>query len=43
MADSPTEDVYLFLFPADIDDSNGHLAVHLPPETETYYWSFDPK
>jgi hypothetical protein len=43
MADSPTDDVYLFLFPANVDDSNGHLAVHLPPENETYYWSFDPE
>jgi hypothetical protein len=43
MADSPTDDVYLFLFPADVDDSNGHLAVHLPLETETYYWSLDPE
>jgi hypothetical protein len=43
MADSATDDVYLFLFPADVDDSNGHLAVPLPPGNETYYWSFDPE
>ncbi|KAJ7279280.1 hypothetical protein C8J57DRAFT_1712399 [Mycena rebaudengoi] len=24
-------------------NSRGHLAVHLPLETETYYWSFDPE
>jgi hypothetical protein len=43
MADSPTDEVYLFLFPADVDDSNRDLAVHLPPETETYYWSLNPE
>ncbi|KAJ7925474.1 hypothetical protein B0H13DRAFT_1124491 [Mycena leptocephala] len=43
MADSPTDEVYLFLFPAEVDNSGGHLAVHLAPENETYYWSFDPK
>jgi hypothetical protein len=43
MADSPTDEIYLFLFPADVDDSNGHLAVHLPLETKTYFWSFDPE
>ncbi|KAJ7279264.1 hypothetical protein C8J57DRAFT_1302727 [Mycena rebaudengoi] len=40
MADSPTDEVYLFLFPTNVA---GHLAVHLPLETETYYWSFDPE
>ncbi|KAJ7207297.1 hypothetical protein B0H12DRAFT_439686 [Mycena haematopus] len=43
MADSPTDEVYLFLFPAEVDDSGGRLAVHLAPENEAYYWSFDPK
>ncbi|KAJ7279311.1 hypothetical protein C8J57DRAFT_1464768 [Mycena rebaudengoi] len=43
MADSPTDEVYLFLFPANVANSRGHLAVHLPLETETYYWSFDPE
>jgi hypothetical protein len=43
MADSPTNEVYLFLFPANVANPRGHLAVHLPLETETYYWSFDPK
>ncbi|KAJ7193193.1 hypothetical protein C8J57DRAFT_1657255 [Mycena rebaudengoi] len=43
MADSPSDDVYLFLFPAKADNSNAHLVTHLPPENETYYWSFDPK
>ncbi|KAJ7214692.1 hypothetical protein C8J57DRAFT_1538406 [Mycena rebaudengoi] len=42
MAETPRDDVYLFLFPANVDDSGGCLAVHLPPEEETYYWSFDP-
>ncbi|KAJ7262525.1 hypothetical protein C8J57DRAFT_1471120 [Mycena rebaudengoi] len=43
MADSPTDEVYLFLFPPNVANSRGHLAVHLPLETETYYWSFDPE
>ncbi|KAJ7198682.1 hypothetical protein C8J57DRAFT_469121 [Mycena rebaudengoi] len=43
MADSPTDEVYLFLFPTSVVNSRGHLAVHLPLETETYYWSFDPE
>jgi hypothetical protein len=43
LADSPTEDVYLFLCPANLDDSSGRLAVHLPPKRDTYYWSFDSK
>jgi hypothetical protein len=43
MADSPTDAVYLFLFPPNVDDSGGHLAVHLPPESERYYWSFHPE
>jgi hypothetical protein len=42
MADSPTDDVYLFVFPAGVDDSDGSLPVHLPPDSERYYWSFDP-
>ncbi|KAJ7279267.1 hypothetical protein C8J57DRAFT_1302759 [Mycena rebaudengoi] len=43
MADSPTDEVYLFLFPTNVVNSRGHLAVHLPLETKTYYWSFDPE
>jgi hypothetical protein len=41
MADSATNDIYLFLFPAQVDSSGGQLAVHLPPENETYYWSLE--
>ncbi|KAJ7279259.1 hypothetical protein C8J57DRAFT_1302700 [Mycena rebaudengoi] len=43
MANSLTDEVYLFLFPANVANSRGQLAVHLPLETETYYWSFDPE
>ncbi|KAF7348835.1 hypothetical protein MVEN_01403500 [Mycena venus] len=43
MADTPTDGVYLFLFPADISPSGGLLALSLPPEDETYYWSLDPQ
>jgi hypothetical protein len=42
MADTATNEVYLFLFPATIEDSNDHLVISLPPQRETYYWSFDP-
>jgi hypothetical protein len=41
MTDSP--DVYLFLFTTKVDNANGPLAVHLPPASESYYWSFDPE
>jgi hypothetical protein len=43
MAESPTDDVYLFLFPTAVDDPDGHLAVRMPPESQRYYWSFDPE
>jgi hypothetical protein len=43
MADTPTHDVYLFLFPAEAEASEGRLTVPLPPENETYYWSLDPQ
>jgi hypothetical protein len=43
MAASCPDEVYLFLYTADIDYSNGHLTVHLPPAKERYYWSFDPE
>lgn len=42
MADSPSDDVYLFLFQPTVDNSGGHLAIHLPPESATYYWAYDP-
>jgi hypothetical protein len=42
MANPPRDDVYIFLFPSNIDDTGGCLAVHLSSESETYYWSFDP-
>jgi hypothetical protein len=43
MADLPTDNLYLFLFPAGVNDSDGNLAVHMPLESERYYWSFDPE
>ncbi|KAJ6483398.1 hypothetical protein C8R45DRAFT_1075596 [Mycena sanguinolenta] len=42
MANTPRDDVYLFLPPAGVDGSGVHLAVHLPLESEKYYWSLDP-
>ncbi|KAJ6545796.1 hypothetical protein B0H10DRAFT_1336308 [Mycena sp. CBHHK59/15] len=43
MADSPKDDIYLFLFPNCVDSAGGHLAVYLPPKDETYHWSKDPE
>jgi hypothetical protein len=43
MADAPMDDLYLFLFPANMYLSAGHLALHLPPQSEAYYWTFDPE
>ncbi|KAJ7901349.1 hypothetical protein B0H13DRAFT_773389 [Mycena leptocephala] len=41
MADAPTDKVYLFLFPPQVDVDN-LLTVTNPPDTEKYYWAFDP-
>jgi hypothetical protein len=43
LADSPSDDIYLFLFPAAVEASGGQLTVHLPPKDEMYYWSYDPE
>ncbi|KAJ7930689.1 hypothetical protein B0H13DRAFT_2651833 [Mycena leptocephala] len=42
MADAPTDNVYLFLFPPQADLVDGQLLVTNPPDTEIYYWAFDP-
>jgi hypothetical protein len=43
MADTPRDDIYLFLLPTTIYDSEcGDLGVPLPPESKTCYWSSDP-
>ncbi|KAJ7930773.1 hypothetical protein B0H13DRAFT_2264091 [Mycena leptocephala] len=42
MADAPTDKVYLFLFPLQVDVVNNLLTVTNPPDTEKYYWAFDP-
>ncbi|KAJ7930740.1 hypothetical protein B0H13DRAFT_2531787, partial [Mycena leptocephala] len=42
MADAPTDKVYLFLFPPQVDVVDGQLIVTNPPDTEKYYWAFDP-
>jgi hypothetical protein len=34
--------VYLFLFPPQVDVVDGQLLVTNPPDTEKYYWAFDP-
>jgi hypothetical protein len=42
MADAPTDKVYLFLFPPQVDVVDTLLTVTNPPDTEKYYWAFDP-
>ncbi|KAJ7930693.1 hypothetical protein B0H13DRAFT_880657, partial [Mycena leptocephala] len=42
MADAPTDKVYLFLFPPQVDVVDNLLIVTNPPDTEKYYWAFDP-
>jgi hypothetical protein len=42
IANAPTDEIYLFLRPFYAENSDGHLLVHLPAESETHYWSFDP-
>ncbi|KAJ7274842.1 hypothetical protein C8J57DRAFT_1714590 [Mycena rebaudengoi] len=39
----PMDELYLFIFPPDVEAINGTLAVRLPPKNETYYWSRDPQ
>jgi hypothetical protein len=42
MADAPTDKVYLFLFPPQVDVVDNLITVTNPPDTEKYYWAFDP-
>ncbi|KAJ7930745.1 hypothetical protein B0H13DRAFT_2531799 [Mycena leptocephala] len=42
MADAPTDKVYLFLFMPQVDVVDSRLIVTNPPDTEKYYWAFDP-
>jgi hypothetical protein len=42
MADAPTDKVYLFLFTPQADVMDGQLILINPPDTEKYYWAFDP-
>ncbi|KAJ7930742.1 hypothetical protein B0H13DRAFT_2309360 [Mycena leptocephala] len=42
MADAPTDKVYLFLFTPQVDIVDGQLFVTNPPDTEKYYWAFNP-
>ncbi|KAJ7901326.1 hypothetical protein B0H13DRAFT_773138 [Mycena leptocephala] len=42
MADAPTDKVYLFLFPPQVDVVDNLLTVTNPPDTEKYFWAFDP-
>ncbi|KAJ7901320.1 hypothetical protein B0H13DRAFT_773067 [Mycena leptocephala] len=42
MADAPTDKVYLFLFPPQVEVVGNLITVTNPPDTERYYWAFDP-
>jgi hypothetical protein len=42
MADAPTDKVYLFLFSPQVEIVDGQITVTSPPDTEKYYWAFDP-
>ncbi|KAJ7826354.1 hypothetical protein B0H13DRAFT_2440826 [Mycena leptocephala] len=42
MADAPTDKVYFFLFPPQVDVVDNLITVTNPPDTEKYYWAFDP-
>jgi hypothetical protein len=42
MAGAPTDKVYLFLFPPQVDVVDNLITVTNPPDTEKYYWAFDP-
>ncbi|KAJ7882673.1 hypothetical protein B0H13DRAFT_2278292 [Mycena leptocephala] len=42
MADAPTDQVYLFLFPPQVDVVDNLITVTNLPDTEKYYWAFDP-
>ncbi|KAJ7882654.1 hypothetical protein B0H13DRAFT_926800 [Mycena leptocephala] len=42
MADAATDQVYLFLFPPQVDVVDNLLTVTNPLDTEKYYWAFDP-
>ncbi|KAJ7794505.1 hypothetical protein B0H13DRAFT_2689568 [Mycena leptocephala] len=42
MADAPTDKVYLFLFTPQVEVVDNLITVTNPPDTEKYYWAFDP-
>ncbi|KAJ7826344.1 hypothetical protein B0H13DRAFT_2680712 [Mycena leptocephala] len=42
MADAPTDKVYLFLFNPQVEVVDNLLTFTNPPDTEKYYWAFDP-
>jgi len=42
MADSPSDEVYLFLFTPKVELVDGCFTFTNPPDTEKYYWAFNP-
>ncbi|KAF8139273.1 hypothetical protein K438DRAFT_719824 [Mycena galopus ATCC 62051] len=41
MTDAPSNQVYLFLFPAQVEILGSCFTVAAPPDAERYYWAFD--
>ncbi|KAJ7812914.1 hypothetical protein B0H13DRAFT_500824 [Mycena leptocephala] len=42
MTDAPSKEVYLFLFPPQVEILDGQFIVTNPLDAEKYYWAFDP-
>jgi hypothetical protein len=43
MADTPTSDIYLFLFKPEVEFVEGYPIIKIPAPREALYWSFDPQ
>ncbi|KAJ7738708.1 hypothetical protein B0H14DRAFT_2407874 [Mycena olivaceomarginata] len=42
MVDTPTNDIYLFLFCPRVHIKAGELLVHVPSPSDAFFWSRDP-
>ncbi|KAJ6597521.1 hypothetical protein DFH09DRAFT_1304320 [Mycena vulgaris] len=43
MADVPKRDIYLFLFQPRVECLDGYPVIRIPPASEAFYWSIDPR
>jgi hypothetical protein len=41
MTDAPSNNLYFFLFPPQVEILDRRFTVACPPDTERYYWAFD--